>query len=299
MFDQFDNKKGKTSSGPFIIGRVKKIILGEKLLDELTDPLYHSDKDIGSIFFEPLYENKSNNTSNSAYSKPAYPMFNFIRQLPTIGEIVIIFPGPSHNLNDGTDKKDLWYLPAFNIWNSPNSNAFPNMNEYLEYVKSQLSKPGYDNRQSSYPDLPQGYTFQENQDIKTIRPFEGDTILQGRWGQSIRLGSTITNLKSINTWSNTPIETNGKPITIIVNSQKQLTSQEQLSPTTVEDINRDGSSIYMTSGQKIEIVDLNNFPIRSYSSGKSFDPQIQEVIKIEGIPTSNEFISPIDQDNNA
>jgi len=296
MFDIFNGSHGKSSSSPFIIGRVKKIILGENILDGKPNPNYNSDKSMGAVYFESLYSNKSGVGGESAYSKPAYPMFSFIRQYPNVGEIVLIFPGPSSDLNDGKDKQDLWYLPSFAIWNSVNHNVFPDMSEYADFLNSQLSSPNNSNKSKDYPDIPQGYTFIERSNIKSLRPFEGDTILQGRWGQSIRFGSTVKGLKSINNWSQTGV--NGDPITMIVNSQKSLTSNEELSPVTVEDINRDGSSIYLTSGQKIPMIDLNLFPNRSYSQGKSADPQVQQVITIEEFPYSNEFISPANQDKN-
>jgi hypothetical protein len=297
MFDIFNGSHGKGSSNPFIIGRVKKVVLGENLLDGTPNPNYNSEKSMGAVYFEALYSNKSEIKGDSAYSKPAYPIFSFIRQYPNIGEIVLIFPGPSSDLNDGKDKQDLWYFPTFAIWNSVHHNVFPDMSEYSDFLNSKLSKPGYDSKSKDYPNIPQGYTFTERDNIKSLRPFEGDTILQGRWGQSMRFGSTVSGLKSINPWSQTGID--GDPITMIVNSQKEFTNREIQSPVTVEDINRDGSSIYLTAGQKISMVDLNLFPNRSYSQGRSADPQVQEVIKVEEVAYSNDYVSPSDQDKNA
>jgi hypothetical protein len=298
MFDPFDGKKGDGKKHSFIIGRVKDVILGENILDKKINPKYYSEKDMGAVYFEPLYSNKTEIKASSAFSKPAYPMFSFIRQYPNVGEIVLIFPGPSSDLNDNITNQDLWYLPSFAIWNDPNQNVFPNLGEYADFLKSEISKPGYSSTNKDYPNIPQGYTFQEKSDIKFLRPFEGDTIIQGRFGQSIRFGSTVSGLKSINNWSQGDLNNNGNPITIIVNSQKTLNSQEQLSPTVVEDINRDGSSIYLTSGQIIEMVGLNSFPNRSYNQGKGFNPQVEQVLIIEGLPTTNDSISPEEQDKN-
>jgi len=296
MFNEFDSLLTKGGGSQFIVGRVKKLVLGEYLVDKKLNPNYYSEKSMGAIYFEPLYNNKSEAGGESAFSKPAFPMFSFIRQYPNIGEIVLIFPGPSSDLNDGKSKQDLWYMPAFSIWNSPNHNVFPDLREYADYLNKKLAEPGYSNSSKDFPDIPQGYTFSERSNVKFLRPFEGDTILQGRWGQSIRFGSTVNTLKSINPWSKSGFS--GDPITMIVNSQKDYTTAESNSPVTVEDINRDGSSIYLTSGQEISILDLNLFPNRSYSQGKAFNPQVQEVITIEEIPNSIDFVSPLDQDKN-
>ena len=79
-------------------------------------------------------------------------------------------------------------------------------------------------------------------------PFEGDMILEGRFGNSIRFGSS--NPRGKNNWSENDSE--GAPITIISNGQ---------SPTgggAIENINNDDSSIYLCSNHNID-----NFNIAS------------------------------------
>lgn len=289
MFNPYNSSVGSSKSGNYIVGRVKRVVLGPNLTDTVTNTDYKTERDLGAIYFEPLYTNKSGIGTNANYSKPAYPLFSSIRQYPNIGEIVLIFPGPSSDMNDGASNQDLWYLPPFSIWGSVNANVFPNMSEYASFLSTQ-NVTG-----SSYPGMPNGYTFEERPQVKTLRPYEGDTIIQGRFGQSIRFGSTVTGLKSTNLWSKGE-SSNGSPITIITNSQKKFTAVELQSPTTVEDINRDGSSIYLTEDQEIVMNDLNFFPKRSYSLGQSVNPQIQEVVTIEKTPVSNEFVSAQDQD---
>jgi hypothetical protein len=92
-----------------------------------------------------------------------------------------------------------------------------------------------------------GRTFVERGNIHPLLPFEGDKILEGRWGNSIRLGSTVKN--SPNTWSSTG--ENGDPITIIRNGQGNQTDEGWIP--TIEDINNDDTSIYFTSTQKIPL----------------------------------------------
>jgi len=102
-----------------------------------------------------------------------------------------------------------------------------------------------------------GRTFVERGNIHPLLPYEGDRILEGRWGNSIRFGSTVTG--SINTWSSTG--TNGDPITILRNGQGNQTDEGWIP--TVEDINNDDSSIYLTSTQKIPLqsraVEINQY----------------------------------------
>ena len=297
MFNTYDGTQGKSAGQQFFIGRVTKVILGPNLTDKLTDSYYTCEKDLGAIHYELLHSGKSGAYSDRPIGKPAYPIFGFLRQYPTIGEIVMMFKGPSADYNDDAQNQDLWYFPPYSIWNSAHHNAFPNMAAYVNFINGQITTNNIAPSDMKNFDLPQGSTFKEKYNIKNLRPFEGDIIIQGRWGQSIRFGSTVKPLKSINTWSSNKNSEDGDPITIITNSQKKFTKLEENSPTTVEDINRDGSSIYLTSNQSISIIDIERYQIRSYSLSKSSDPQTQVVIIPETAPISNEFTSAQQQDS--
>ena len=79
----------------------------------------------------------------------------------------------------------------------------------------------------------------------------GDVIYQGRWGNSLRFGSTVkTDSVDNNTWSETG--ENGDPITILRNGQDPNSSSEGWIPIT-EDVNNDLASIWFTSTQKIPL----------------------------------------------
>ena len=80
-------------------------------------------------------------------------------------------------------------------------------------------------------------------------PYEGDYIYQGRWGNTIRLGSTVTDASIPNTWSSTG--ENGDPIMILKNGQHDEDTDPWVPQ--VEDINTDLSSIYLTSTQTLPI----------------------------------------------
>jgi hypothetical protein len=102
-----------------------------------------------------------------------------------------------------------------------------------------------------------GKTFKEKIDIHPLLPYEGDTIYEGRWGNSFRLGSTVKNATISNKWSS--IGENGDPILILRNGQTTYTSDSWIPET--EDINGDLSSIYLTSTQQLPLfpASVNNF----------------------------------------
>lgn len=289
--NKFDSKVGRSVGQYFQIARVKSIVLGPfKGNTQERDPDYGSPIDIGKIKYELLYSPLGTSKSGEV-SEPAWPMFGFMRQYPVINEVVFIVAGPSEKLNDRIYNQQYFYFPPYSIWNRANHGAFPNMNEYSQFLKQYSNIQGYSGNAVSGSSLPLGYTFQENQQVRNLQPFEGDTVIQGRFGQSIRFGSTVPVLKQDNTWSNSG--KNGDPITIILNSQRQENASFKFN-NIVENINKDGSAIYMTSTQEIFLEDINNFPLNSF--GTPVTPLSQPVLRTPRLPVSNEIISPELQD---
>ena len=290
---KLDSDNGATGGQYFQIGRVKSIVLGPNTAAGKKDPNYRSPADIGSIKYELLYSALSTSKSKEV-SEPAYPMWYFIRQYPVVNEIVLIFAGPSKKLNDRATEQQFYYMPAYGMWNNPNHNGFPNMEEWADYLNTFANKPEYSGNATESKTLPLGYTFEENPKIKDLQPFEGDTIIQARFGQSIRFGSTVSVLSNANTWSKNKEGTNGDPITIITNRQGERVVRNKFD-SIVEDINKDGSSIYLTSTQEIDLKDLYNFPLNSFRTSIK-DPNITNAIKLSSKPISNQSVSATDQD---
>jgi hypothetical protein len=236
------------------VGRVVSIVLDE------THPRF---KELGewnglgtieyTLVDQPIPPNQIYPTA-----KPYDPS---VRNFPLINEIVLISPLPSTNIGDFSTSKTSYYISIVGLWNHPHHNAFPQNSNILppsqekDYIQTEAGSVRRVTDQSTEIFL--GRTFVERGNIHPLLPFEGDRILEGRWGNSIRFGSTVRN--SINTWSSTG--TNGDPITILRNGQG-IQSEEGWIPT-IEDINNDDSSIYLTSTQKIPLqsqaVELNQY----------------------------------------
>jgi hypothetical protein len=293
---KLESDNGAGGGQYFQIGRVKSVVLSQNTPFGKKDLNYKSPSDIGSIKFELLYSPYSTSKSKEV-SEPAYPIWYFIKQIPLVNEIVLIIVGPSIGLNDGATKQQYYYMPAYGMWKNPNHNAFPNMQEWAEYLNSSSNKPGYSGNATESKPLPLGYTFEENAEIKDLQSFEGDTIIQARFGQSIRFGSTVSVLSNSNTWSKNNENTNGDPITIISNRQGKRVVRNKFD-SIVEDINKDGSSIYLTSTQEIDLKDLYYFPLNSFRTSIK-DPGITNAVKLSTKPTSNQFTSATDQDKKA
>lgn len=288
----FLSDSGQRGGQYFQIGRVKSVVLGPyKGGTKQIDPDYTSPADLGKIRYELLYSPLITSLSENI-NKPAYPISGFLKQYPTVNEIVLIITGPSGGLNDTSTSQKLFYFPPYNLWNDSNHNAFPNLNEWADFLNNNANKPGYSGNSVTTTKLPLGYTFKERF-VRNLQPFEGDIILQSRFGQSIRFGSTVPEHKASNTWSNSG-ETDD-PITIISNEQGHRAELQKFD-TFVEDINRDGSAIYMTSTQEINI-DLSKFPLNSFKT--TIKPVTQTVLEVARVPISNYGTSAAEQDQNS
>ena len=264
----FDNLNILNSQ--LITGRVVDIILSN------THPLFYDFggwNGLGTIFFEPT----NNLDLPPTATKPtALPLIPYAKNLPIINEIVVLLSLPSKEINSLANSQQTnkyYYINPISIWNSNHHNAFPNL---LQPSTDNPSQQNYQEIEAGSPRITKntnneinlnspiiGGTFKEKSNIHPIIPFAGDIINEGRWGNSIRLGSTVSGSNNTedyqSTWSFTG--NNGDPITILRNGQPKEASKTGYLPI-VEDINKDLSSIYMTSYQQIPLRAANE----NYSS---------------------------------
>ena len=215
---------------------------------------------IGAIKFELL----GNSTSevNFPQGPIAYPLNNNVRKVPLVNEIVFIISGPSRNiaLEENSDAIDFYYMNAISIWGRSHLNMLPSnssTSKNTDTVPKEDVDKGIENNQNNQIVEPKpGNTFQEKSNIRNLFPNEGDVIIEGRFGNSIRFGSTAKQSKE-NKNVESPWSTEGRegnPITIIRNGQSQvdLPNFNNWFPI-YEDVQNDDSSIYMTSGQTIPV----------------------------------------------
>ena len=243
------------SKEPYQVGRVRDIILDANY-PEIEQ--YGGLNGIGTIKFGLI----NDPSIGEGVAKPLYPQNS---SYPLVNELVLIFKLPNNNIGRTNSSTSSYYINMISLWNHPHHNAYPNPKKG-DLLPPQQNKDYQETEAGSVrrvtdssteinlnsPSNPYQDTFIERTNIHPLLPFPGDIITQGRWGNSIRFGSTAKpiNLPSSNTWSSTGI--NGDPITIIRNGQPIESSDEGWVPIT-ENINTDLSSIWQTSTQKIPI----------------------------------------------
>jgi len=126
----------------------------------------------------------------------AYPFFPNIKSYPLKNEVVFLVPSFIGDYSSNTGKVAYYYFSSLNIWGNINSNPTPNpfkdlksstQDKTLEEIEA--GSPNISTNSATTPFKPGTY-FSEKDNIYPLYPFEGDVIIEGRFGNSIRFGST-------------------------------------------------------------------------------------------------------------
>ena len=197
----------------------------------------------------------------------AFPLDGNIKTYPLIGEYVIV----------ARYLETRFYSQNVNFLSQINTNSVPGLS-------STAVIPG--NSQSDYSDIDSGETapteisdnefalgefFKRKRYIRQLKPYEGDLTIQGRFGNTIRLGSDISddsdlqrtgvgdedglvdspNIK-IRTGQLTDLDkdTTSEDVKAFEDDKK---SEGKFQPYVIEDINADGSSFYMTTNETVPL----------------------------------------------
>ena len=243
-------------SKPTEVAQVDKEIVSVRVLDIILDDThpefekYGGWNGVGTIFYDTIGIPTGIDNINTAY-----PLSSNQKSYPLINELVPIVFLTSVSSQLDTTRTTAYYLPPINLWNSQHHNALPDPTSEIaqaslnDYEQAEQGNPRNVRRvddESTEIDLGEG--FNEKIEIHPLQAYIGDNIFEGRWGNSIRLGSTVKDKN--NDWSSEG--ENGDPLTIIRNGQREGITEDSWIPLP-EDINNDKSSIYLASGQKLPI----------------------------------------------
>ncbi len=178
------------------------------------------------------------------------PLDTNIKQYPLIGEYVIV----------GRYLGRYYYAQTINMLGSPNSNSYPGYSGDKASLTDNTTRRHAHNRsrevgatktpnKAASGEVTVGDPFEPNPLIRQLQPTFGDVIFNGRLGQSIRFGSNPDTLEPnilIRAGQLTDAEAFGK--TADVDDLKNNANK----PVT-EDINADGSSLWITSDQEVPL----------------------------------------------
>lgn len=222
---------------------------------EVIDVMYN---ETGENTYSIRYKQYNTTKTQQNEGSIAVPLnMNYIH-IPIKGEIVMIIsaPSPYMSMHDKIYKN--YYVSLVALQNSLNNNGLPNLTTYT-VTTHQDKNNTYSNAQNGIQanSLNDNNVrkidedFQENENVRPLQLFIGDTIFQGRYGQSIRFG---TEPNDISKYSLTPfyydVDDKRKPITIIRNSFENEKSSIYNSPI-IENLNNDDNCIVLSSGHKL------------------------------------------------
>jgi hypothetical protein len=220
-------RNNATSTKKIQVGRVYGIVTTEGTPTKAMFEKAGGYSGIGTVFYLDYDQAKDvpgtiddNFLSTCKIAKPRNPQDQYY---PVKGELIFLEEGPSP-LSQESGTASQKYYSLINLWNNQQQNSQPALNS------DSL-----------------GATFTENPNVRPLIPYEGDNILGGRQGSSLRFTSTTRGVTPSNEWS----EIGGEydPITILTNGLDYDPNKNYY----VEQINKDASSIYLTSLQKIPL----------------------------------------------
>lgn len=185
----------------------------------------------------------------------AFPINSNIRRFPVENEVVKIISSTNNSSQNKLNSKKLsfYYGDIIGTWGSTEHNSVPN-----EVI---INKNGPNDKLSEYNEVGAGIlkkdtkieemsitgdSFKETGNVRKLKHLPGDITYEGRFGNSIRFGGSNNKFKS--PWKGF----DNSPIIIISNNHGSVV-KNNIEPI-YEDINKDGSSIFLLSGQEINFI---------------------------------------------
>jgi hypothetical protein len=182
----------------------------------------------------------------------AFPFDKNNITFPIVGETVLILEMQSNQKN-------------INYWLPYSITQYPNFRE--DIIISELSKPkeilkdDSSDKTKNYNEAKNSHTtgtstntlnkseYKKNENIKFLKPREGDTIITGRAGNTIRFSEFfLTEDETIDSNGN-PKGGTSSPSIFIRNKQNPTLDNEKIGTLVEESIDLDGTSVYITSGK--------------------------------------------------
>lgn len=186
-------------------------------------------------------------TVSSLYNQEVFyvrPSNINVKQIPLIGEFVLIYKTFNEYTTTSNRREGWYYVTTIDVHSNINENLLPGISGNLTEGQIAEIKPGK--------------TF-KSKAVSPLQPYEGDFLLEGRHGNSIRFGSSINTTYPLNhyhvaaTWRSINSDHDGDPIIILSNNRLNRANKEFV----VENIENDASSLYLTSTQHVDTLTLS------------------------------------------
>lgn len=253
--------QGSTESARHVPEAFYEGIVVDVILDH-THPFHSPDGyNVGTIRVRIF---SVDNARDSELLDWAYPLDSTIQELPLLGELVII-------------QKILgsfFYNRKTYVAHRMQENGMLNLEKTLDNRTFQLRrKIAATNEELGLNNHKFGEYFKPDNRVRPLKHFEGDVLIQGRMGHSIRFGSSQMQPGSKALAPNLILRTGQAK-----NVENDECTTDQIFGLILEDVNKDASSIWMTSDQVIPFepatIDAGSFyrsltnPLQKYSGAQ-------------------------------
>jgi len=197
----------------------------------------------------------------------ARPLDANLKNIPITGEVVLLLKGPTGYNSYLGSGQEYYFTNPISIQSSVHHNGLPGVSDVLpregskNTEKRENSQVGVASKTSKNKGnlTTIDPIFGERLDVRPVQPYSGDIILEGRWGQSIRFGSSIDERREypIPPYWKPGLGNVGNPILVISNGNNagKAKDNEFIS----ENPDTDDSSIWMTSGQSVRFVPASSY----------------------------------------
>lgn len=273
--------QGSGQSGIFgmgesnIIARVVFVLLDDSNKEKFDK--YGGWKALGTIECIPYI-----NGADSTAVISAKPIDSHFTKFPVTNELVSIKRGVSSKSQGGINNysPEWYYVDIMSTWNAIEHNATPdssllkatyNLSPYSETTIGLTAKDATNERVDITGD------FRDTGKVRKLIKAPGDMTVEGRSGNTIRLGSYIEKF-------NSPISGKDRsPLIMIVNGQRETDSKVPI----FEDVNKDGSSFYLLNGQSVNFIPSSiNFDSFNMSIDVTVKSNYVEPIIAPDVPVS-------------
>lgn len=248
--DKVSNDRFLPPQYPYFNAIVEEIVINEEKRPSTSKLVYKTDgSNIGEALVRVIPDDRG---IQNKELKSAFPLEANIQQYPLPGEAVLVFKTFS----------GLYYTRPLNFTRKLAENTqnlirrqfSPTVNGQAEEVRELASRGVTSETIVSDADYSLGKYFPDEGVLQTksVRPNEGDVLIQGRFGHSIRVGSSFFEGPG-NIFPN--------PNIILTAGFSEPEEASAIDPTTgeltphalvYENINKDASSIWMVSNQLVE-----------------------------------------------
>jgi hypothetical protein len=221
---------GQNNNARFVAEPLYEGYVEDAILDNQNNQQAPDGYNVGSIKVRIF---TTTNGLNSSLLDWAHPMESTIQEIPVYGELVTL-----HKI-----RGSFFYSRKVPIGRRIQENGMLNLGKVLAN-KASTANPITSKKETTAEGHKFGKYFKPDSRVRPLKHFEGDVLFQGRMGHSIRFGSSKSDLTSEGLAPNIILRAGqGKDIENTAASSKEVFGY------ILEDINKDASSIWMTSDQ--------------------------------------------------